>query len=440
MDIDLAYTYRRTKPLHPGRPGYLQNVIMWACRRWRTCKYLRIHCPLLVTNKNAAGLPSLIMEIGPVNVTTLELSAGKETNAGCLFEALLASVQIHNQLEMLQLSSAVQRIPELSSLKHLRLEDVQDDMEIGRLVAPLACLEILDLSGTACTPRAKINLRRMQRLQQVMLHRVIPVALELPPNCRVSIFGGVHVLLDACWRDCPDRMKVDIISIDQYYIADRYQAFSFLRTFPNLEVLDVDSLLFVSSPLKLEFDLTALPPLTKLSCLRLVSHRPCFSGPSETLEVVIPGHVPLKRLILHASNIIMKLESPETLSTTLHEMIFAAHTYQKAQSERLYPMMGGDFFRLLECCMQRGGRLHTGLCHDEWDYVPPYSRVNGFLYVINQLSNARSSCLSSKELFLRRFACLCGNCWCCKFVDGDRSILSPDFQYWHALQDPELAA
>ena len=101
VDIDLAYTYRQTKPLHPGRPGYLQNVIMWACRRWRTCKYLRIHCPLLVTNKNAAGLPSLIMENGPVNVTMLELSAGKETNAGCLFEALLASVQIHNQLEVL---------------------------------------------------------------------------------------------------------------------------------------------------------------------------------------------------------------------------------------------------------------------------------------------------------------------------------------------------
>ncbi|EIE27807.1 hypothetical protein COCSUDRAFT_55789 [Coccomyxa subellipsoidea C-169] len=147
------------------------GAMRWASNRWQACTYLhiRLYTRVQIPGEDAADLASRLKERSPQHLKTLGLLAiHHNLAAGCIFEALLASLKLDGPWECLKMGDETE-VPSLPALRNVTLfhmDDVIAEKDIGHFVAPLSCLEVLDLSAMfECL--AVLNLGHMRRLQRL---------------------------------------------------------------------------------------------------------------------------------------------------------------------------------------------------------------------------------------------------------------------------------
>ncbi len=335
MEMEIGRSGYQEQQQIPAEDKLVQvlGAMRWASKRWQACTHLhiRLDTSVQIPGEDAADLASLLKECSPQHLKTLGLLAlHNNLAAGCIFEALLASLKLDGPLECLKLGDETE-VPSLPALRNVTLfhmDDVRAEKDIGHFVAPLSCLEVLDLSATfECL--AVLNLGHMRRLQRLVLTRISLTELELPPQCKIYVRGCTDNSANAAvlWLACPGRELVDILYLrfSSYERLGLYHSdsFGYLREFPNLEVLDIHfhfEDLQKPTEVLYDFKLHAWPPLRFLSCLRLVSE----ARQVQKLEVHLPASLALRSLIIAAGEIILKVESPGRMSSTLQELILAS--------------------------------------------------------------------------------------------------------------------
>ncbi len=403
--------------------------VHWACKRWAHSKSLKMHVTSKIPEEDVAGLKLSQNDDGPQYLQVCELSAVfKNAAAGRIFQTLLASLQCSAQLEMLNVCTQVESLPRLLNLKHLHLSETYFSVEIGHLVGSLPCLEVLEFSYPRFDWAVDLDLRHADKLQRLMLNSMYPSTLDVPPACSVSLLEVDEdcSALSELWQECPARESVDTLYMRHHRPAypghpDSDDTYSLFERFPKLKMLDIDVQDDDGSQTSLVFvlDMYTSPTLAHLTCLRLVLQ----VKHTQNLEVSIPGYMALKSLILVASRIKLMVESPDRLSTSLEEMIMATDGYYSRNYYHTI-MDGSGYIPLRDCLAAKGTILATTLCpgvnlYDYKVYNENPVHTYGFAYLL-----PRGAKPKSYEALRRRVCgCLCGVCWCCKCLDGDRALL-----------------
>jgi hypothetical protein len=404
----------------PG--GSMLKSLQWACANWRVATELRLTLASRLRNADAEAARALFKdENAPKQVKKLLLSViGQHHHADvmpCLvdcevFPWLLNSISGIETL-LLELYHPVPSLTHLTALKHIALYGYDGYGALSSML-PLPSLESLELNGRSGRHSdddmyfdAEFDLQSLQRLQWLGLSYFLPVSLTLPSACRVALSTTCGIYNEdyneedhtAVWHNTGQQ----VYSLKCMDDSDcgRFD-FSLLELFPNIEQFSVESEAALDLGVgprmpergSVDIDLSRCPPLQFLSHLRISF---VAAIPESTITVVIPGHLPLKTLMVLADNLILGLESPQETGSRLEKLIVGS----SEQAVQIFGLRNS----LMEAVASTGMALGRAVANRNGRN--PYRRVCFYTKVPGV------SPKSYRDLVEEMTGCFCEACWEC---------------------------
>ena len=403
----------------PG--GTMLSSLRWACTHWQAARDLKVVLLSQWREADENAVEAFFTDSNaPNQVKRLSLLAsGSYHNDQKLVDPgfsdwMLTSIHSVEVMCINIWGIALPPLSHMTALKHLDLVGYDGEDALEETLSNLPSLESLKIFGKVGIVDIEdrydktdgLNLRSLPRLNWLKLSFFLPGSLELRPWCRVALHLDSAALaaehFEEVWRAVGHQ-------VDTFDCYDQHQNgvndFSFLQAFPKLEQLtikadwDNDWVGLIECPVEyVPVNLSLCPRLHNLTHLKVLY---VDLKPLKIIQVTIPGHLPLRTLILTAQRLHLRLESANDTASRLEEMIVGSFEPEPQ-------ITGADLFELMDNLIGRGFVVGTAV-----------SGGDGFAY------SSKKVCFYTRrrgerpktyeEVTERTTKCICGKCWCCLY-------------------------